>query len=257
MLFGAEEAEELHFDDAGVVSGLDGEDALEDDFLGEDFFAGTCGEFVGDGSGDEVLEQAAVECSDERDGESFADDFGVAAEATEHGDLSDECGHEAEAGAELHEGMEEVVSVAVSFGHGFDFDAHDAFDDFGVGSVDGELEATAEEGVGCFSGGGFESEDAVAAGGFGVLDHLLDDVFDVGVFGEEPLFEEAEGAGDVVEGHGEECSAEGTAEDEEHFGGFDIGEEGAVGGLEHSEDDSAPGEDKADDRCQIHLTLRA
>src|SRR5947208_12972189 len=37
LLLGAEEAQELHFYYSGVVAGLDAQDALQDDFFGEDF----------------------------------------------------------------------------------------------------------------------------------------------------------------------------------------------------------------------------
>ena len=37
LLFAGQEAEQLHFDDARVVAGLDAQDALEDDFLDEEF----------------------------------------------------------------------------------------------------------------------------------------------------------------------------------------------------------------------------
>jgi len=144
-LFAAEEAEELHFDDAGVVAGLNTEDALKDDFLGEDFLLGAEGELFGDGAGDEVLEDAAVECAGEGDGEGLADDARVAVEVAEHRDLGDQCGHQAESGAELGEGVEEVLAVLVAFGGGVDLDAEDALDDVRVGAVDRELEPAAEE----------------------------------------------------------------------------------------------------------------
>ena len=82
---------------------------------------------------------------------------------------------------------EEVLAVLVAFGHRFDFDAHDALDHFRVGAVDGELEAAAQEGVRRLAGDRLQRQHAVAAGGFGVGDHLLDQVLDVRVLRNQQL----------------------------------------------------------------------
>src|SRR5687768_12895000 len=80
LLAGAKEAEELHFDDAGVVAGLDAQDALEDDLLGERLLLRLGAELLRDRAGDQVLEQRAVERADQRDRQRGADDGGVATE---------------------------------------------------------------------------------------------------------------------------------------------------------------------------------
>src|SRR6476660_3222017 len=77
LLLGAEEAQELHFDDSWVVAGLDAQDALEDDFLDESFFLALQAEFFRNGAGHDVLHERAVERSSERARKSSADDTRV------------------------------------------------------------------------------------------------------------------------------------------------------------------------------------
>src|SRR5437764_4095818 len=113
LLAGTEEAQELHFDDSGVVAGLDAEDALEDDLLDEDLLLRADRELFGDGAGDQVLEDAAVEGAGQGDRKRLPDDGCIAAQIAEHRDLRDERRHQAEAGAELGHRVEEVLAVLV------------------------------------------------------------------------------------------------------------------------------------------------
>src|SRR5689334_8596728 len=97
----------------------------------------------------------------------------------EHRDLGAQTGDKTAAGPEFGDRGPEVLAVLVAFEHGFNFDAHDALDDFRISAVDGELESSAKKRIGRFAGDGFKGQNPVAAGGFGVADHFLDDVLDM------------------------------------------------------------------------------
>src|ERR1700742_4353402 len=64
---GGEEGEELAFDDAWIVTGLDGENSLHDDLFVKKFFLGANGEFIEERAANHIGPERAVECAQERD----------------------------------------------------------------------------------------------------------------------------------------------------------------------------------------------
>ncbi len=270
--FLGEEAEEFGFDDAGVIAGLDGEDALDDDLFGEEFFLGADGEFVEEGAADKVGPDGAVEGAEEGDLECLGDagglaDFGYSGRAVaaavfaaagrcghvfEHDDLADEGGDEAEGGAVFAHEFKHFFAMVMAFFDGGEFDVEDLLDDGGVGTVDGKLKALGEEGVFGSFDGVFEREDAIAAGDFGELDDLGDEVSGFDIFVEEAFFDVGGDAFGGVPGHGHDGEADGPAHNEdEAFSGVESSE-GAVGAFVHGEDDSTSGDDETDDSCDVH-----
>jgi hypothetical protein len=267
---GGEEAEEFGFDDAGVVAGLDGEDALDDDLFDEEFFFGADGEFVEEGAADDVGPDGAVEGTEEGDLEGVGDAGGLVAAAAaargffsggggsggshvfEHTDLADEGGGKAEGGAVLAHELEHFLAVVVAFFDGGEFDRHDLFDHGGVGPVDRKLEAFFEEGILGGFDGILEREDAVAPGDFGELDNLFDDVGGVDGFVEEAFLEVGGHVFGGMPGHGHDGEAGSAAHHEdEAFGGVE-GAEFPFSAVVHGEDDSAGSEQETDDGGDVH-----
>ncbi len=269
---GGEEGEEFGFDDAGVVAGLDGEDALDDDLLVEHFFFGADGEFVGEGAADDVGPDGSVEGAEECDLESVGDGSGLVAPPTaafltaaataaghifEHADLADEGGGEAEGGAVLAHEFEHFAAMVVAFFDGGELDVHDLGDDGGIGAVDGELEAFFEEGIVGGFDGIFEGEHAIAAGDFGELDDLLDEMLGVDIFVEDAFFDVGGDALGGMPGHGHDAQTDGAAHDEhETFSGVEDAEF-AFGAVVHGEDDAGHGDEETDDGGDVHGCLDA
>ena len=98
--------------------------------------------------------------------------------------LLKQAGHtlmQAATGAEFRDGCPEVLTVFVALEHRLDFNAHDALDDFRIGAVDRELQASSQKRIRRFACHRLQRQNAIPTGGFGVLHHVLDEVLDVGV----------------------------------------------------------------------------
>ena len=179
-----------------------------------------------------------------------------AGHALEHADLTDEGGGEAQGGAVFAREFEHFAAMVVAFFDRGKFDRHHLFDDGGIGAVDGELQAFFHEGIAGGFDGVFEGQDAVAAGGFGELDDLLNEVAGLDIFMEEAFFDVRGGWPGGMEGHRHDGQADGAAHDEQKTFGGEEGFELTFRAMVHGEDDAAGGEKEAYDRCDVLAWVR-